>query len=350
MNIRKKSLILNENSSFYDAIKKLDENGNGALTIIDNKGLFIGLITDGDVRRALLNKNLDLEEIINKHPYKLPKESTTSERIGLLKQVKRRHLPIVDKDNILLEIFTLDSIDFQLLPNPVVIMAGGPGSRLGALTKDMPKPMLQVGDKPLLETILLSFLDQGFHKFYISVNYKKEIIMEYFGNGSKWGVDIKYLVEEKRLGTAGSLSLIKENHANPIVVTNGDVLTNIDYDRVLRHHFEQKSQATMCVREYEYIIPYGVIEVEGYKISALKEKPKKLININAGVYAIEPDVISKIPKDTYYDMTTLFEDVAKINKRSCVYFLKDYWIDIGQMKELRQANTDLNMTPKENNH
>ena len=154
MNIRRQSLILNENSSFYDAIRKLDENGNGALTIIDNEGLFIGLITDGDVRRAVLNKHLDLEHIINKHPHKMGKESTTSERIAYLKQVKRRHLPIVDKDNLLLEIFTLDSIDFQIMPNPVVIMAGGLGSRLGGLTKDMPKPMLQVGDKPLLETIL----------------------------------------------------------------------------------------------------------------------------------------------------------------------------------------------------
>jgi dTDP-glucose pyrophosphorylase len=344
MNIRTQSLILNENSSFYDAIKKLDENGNGALTIIDNKGLFIGLITDGDVRRALLNKHLDLDYIINKHPYKMSKETTTSQRIAYLKQVKRRHLPIVDKDNILLGIFTLDSVDFQLMHNPVVIMAGGLGKRLEELTKEIPKPMLQVGDKPLLETILLSFLDQGFHRFYISVNYKKEIIMEYFGNGSKWGVDIEYLVEESRLGTAGALSLIQENHTNPIVVTNGDVLTNMDYDRFLRHHLEQKSQATMCVREYEYIIPYGVIEVEGYNITTLTEKPKKLLNVNAGVYVIEPEVISKIPKDTYYDMTTLFEDVAKINQRSCVYFLKDYWIDVGQIKELKQANIDLNIT------
>jgi len=344
MNIRRQSLVLDENSSFYDAIKKLDENGNGALTIIDNKGLFIGLITDGDVRRAVLNKHLDLEHIINKHPHKLLKESTTSERIAYLKQVKRRHLPIVDKDNLLLEIFTLDSIDFQIMPNLVVIMAGGLGSRLGGLTKDMPKPMLKVGDKPLLETILLSFLDHGFHRFYISVNYKKEIIMEYFGNGSKWGVDIEYLIEDKKLGTAGALSLIKENHANPIVVTNGDVLTNLDYDRLLRHHLEQKSQVTMCVREYEYIIPYGVIEVEGYNITALTEKPKKLLNINAGVYVIEPDVITKIPEDTYYDMTTLFEDMAKINQRSCVFFLKDYWIDVGQIKELTQANIDFNMT------
>ena len=347
MNIRRQSLVLNENSNFYDAVKKLDENGNGALTLIDNKGCFIGLITDGDVRRAVLNKHLDLEHIVNKHPYKLPKESTISERIAYLKQVKRRHLPIVDKDNILVEIFTLDSIDFQIMPNPVVIMAGGIGSRLGELTKDTPKPMLQVGDKPLLETILLSFLEHGFHRFYIAVNYKKEIIMEYFGNGSNWGVDIEYLVEDKKLGTAGALSLIKESYANPLIVTNGDVLTNMDYDRFLKHHLEQKSQVTMCVREYEYVVPYGVIEVDGFEIIALTEKPKKSLNINAGVYAIEPDVISKIPKDTYYDMTTLFEDVAKINQRSCVFFLRDYWIDVGQVKELTQANIDLNMVLKD---
>ena len=346
MNIRKKSLILNENSSFYDAIKKLDENGNGALTIIDNKGLFIGLITDGDVRRALLNKNLDLEEIINKHPYKLPKESTTSERIGLLKQVKRRHLPIVDKDNILLEIFTLDSIDFQLLPNPVVIMAGGLGSRLGELTQDIPKSMLQVGSKPLLETILISFVERGFYRFYISVNYKKEIIMDYFGNGSQWGVNIEYLVEDKRLGTAGALSLIKEELDEPIVVSNGDVITSLDYEVLLKHHIKQNSKVTMCVREYEFIVPYGVIEVDGFEIKALTEKPKKSLNVNAGVYVIEPDMIKKIPLDSFYDMTTLFEDVSKRKQKSCVFFLKDYWIDVGQAKELTQANIDFNIAFK----
>ena len=341
--MKEQCLILNESSDFYDAIKKLDENGNGVLPIIDKEGFFVGLITDGDIRKAILNKTLDLKHIINEYPHTLLDSTTPSERIIFLKQIKRRHLPIVDKDNYLIDVFTLDELDFKVMPNPVVIMAGGLGSRLGELTKNTPKPMLKVGSTPLLETILMSFVECGFYNFYISVNYKKEVIMDYFGNGSKWGVDIEYLIEDKRLGTAGALSLIKETYKNPIIVTNGDVMTSMDYDSLLKHHVKQKSKVTMCVREYEYTIPYGVVEVEGYELLALREKPVKSFNINTGIYAIEPEIINRIPKDVYYDMTTLFEDAAKINQKRCVFFMGDYWIDVGQVEELAQANMDVNV-------
>ena len=341
--MKEQCLILNESSDFYDAIKKLDENGNGVLPIIDKEGFFVGLITDGDIRKAILNKTLDLKHIINEYPHTLLDSTTPSERIIFLKQIKRRHLPIVDKDNYLIDVFTLDELDFKVMPNPVVIMAGGLGSRLGELTKNTPKPMLKVGSTPLLETILMSFVECGFYNFYISVNYKKEVIMDYFGNGSKWGVDIEYLIEDKRLGTAGALSLIKETYKNPIIVTNGDVMTSMDYDSLLKHHVKQKSKVTMCVRKYEYTIPYGVVEVEGCELVALLEKPVKSFNINTGIYAIEPEIINRIPKDVYYDMTTLFEDAAKINQKICVFFMGDYWIDVGQVKELTQANMDVNI-------
>ena len=341
--MKEQCLILNESSDFYDAIKKLDENGNGVLPIIDKEGFFVGLITDGDIRKAILNKTLDLEHIINKYPHTLLDTTTSSERIIFLKQIKRRHLPIVDKDNYLIDVFTLDELDFKVMPNPVVIMAGGLGSRLGELTKNTPKPMLKVGGVPLLETILISFMECGFSNFYISVNYKKEVIMDYFGNGSKWGADIKYLIEDKRLGTAGALSLIKETYKNPIIVTNGDVMTSMDYHSLLKHHVEQKSKATMCVRKHEYAVPYGVVEVEGCEIMTLLEKPIKSFNINAGIYVIEPEIIDRIPKDIFYDMTTLFEDIVKTNQRRCVFFLRDYWIDVGQVEELTQANMDVNI-------
>jgi len=343
--MKEQCLVLDESSEFYDAIKKLDENGDGVLPIIDCEGYFVGLITDSDVRRAVLNKHLDLDSIVNKHPYKLTNESTIGERIIYLKQIRRRHLPIIDNNNRLVEIFTLDSSDFRISPNPVVIMAGGLGTRLGLLTKDTPKPMLQVGEKPLLEMILTSFVEHGFHKFYISVNYKKEIIMEHFGNGSKWGVDIDYLIEDKMLGTAGSLTLIKEKHTDPIIVTNGDVMTSMSYEGLLRYHVKQKSKATMCVREYEYIVPYGVVEVKDSEIISLSEKPKILFNINTGIYVLDPDVIEEIPADIFYDMTTLFEDTANRGQKICVYPLKGYWIDVGHVRDLSQANSDLQLYP-----
>ena len=269
MQIKKQCLILDDSLKFHDAIKKLDENGDGVLPLVDSKGYFIGLITDGDVRRAVLNKNLDLDHVVNKSPYTLTKDSTIDERKALLKKTRRRHLPIVDQENRLVDIFTLDKNSFRILSNPIVIMAGGLGSRLGELTKEIPKPMLNVGDKPLLESILLSFIDHGFHQFYISVYYKKDVIMDYFGDGSKWGVDITYLIEDKKLGTAGALSLIEEKHIEPIIIANGDVLTSMDYEKLLNFHIKQKSKATMCIREYEHTIPYGVIKVANNEILSL---------------------------------------------------------------------------------
>lgn len=342
--MQEQCFILNESSTFHQAIAKLDENGDGVLPIVDSKGYFIGLITDGDVRRAVLNNKTDLKKIINSNPYKLTTDTTNDERLKYLKKYKIRHLPIIDQNNKLTQIFTVDNLTLSIMNNPVVIMAGGIGSRLGELTKDTPKPMLLVGGRPILETIILSLIEFGFHKFYISVNFKKDLIIDYFGNGSRWDVSIEYIFEDKRLGTAGALSLLENTHNDPILVTNGDVIASLDYHRLLKHHTEQKSKATMCVREYEYVVPYGVVEADGFKISKILEKPTKRFNINAGVYVIEPDVLKDIPKETFYNMTTLFEDIGERKQVRCVYFLKDYWIDVGQIKQLTQADEDLRLT------
>jgi NDP-sugar pyrophosphorylase family protein len=238
-------------------------------------------------------------------------------------------------------VFALDDATFRVMPNTIVIMAGGLGKRLGKLTKETPKPMLKVGEKPLLDVILATFIDHGFHKFYISVNYKKHIIMDYFGDGSKWGVSIKYLIEDKKLGTAGSLSLIREKLKHPLIVTNGDVMTSLDYDAFIMHHVRKKSSATMCIRKHEHVIPYGVIEVEDDRIISLSEKPKITFNINTGVYVLDPDIIKKIPSNTFYDMTELFEKISKDGQKTFAYTLKDYWIDIGYADMFYQANKDI---------
>jgi len=336
---------MNESLDFFDAIKKLDENGTGVLPVVDSKGRFLGIITDGDIRRAVLNKDFNLESIINRHPYKLYVDSTIDERLIYLKQVKRRHLPIVDKENILIDVFTLDSVDFHVMPNAVVLMAGGLGSRLGELTEATPKPMLTVGGRPILEEILFSFIEFGFHKFYISVNYKKEIIMDYFGDGSRWGVNIEYLVENKRLGTAGSLSLLREKQLNPLIVVNGDVMASLDFVKLLKHHKEHKSKVTMCVREYEHTIPYGVVQINNSEIVSIKEKPKMSFKINTGIYVLDPDVIERVPRNVFYDMTTLFHDMEKYDQKRCAYVLREYWIDIGSKDDYQRANRE-SLIPK----
>lgn len=337
----KNKLVLRKSTKFEEAIELLDNNGNGVLPIVDRHDKFIGLITDGDIRKAILNKKLDLEHIINKNPYKYNINSTKMERLQFLKSVRRRNLPLIDDNGYYVDLFVMDDLDFNSKPNPVVIMAGGLGSRFGELTKDVPKPMLHVGKKPILENILENFIEYGFHIFYISVNYKSEQIMGYFGDGKKWGVEIQYIHESKKLGTAGGLSLIKDVFNEPFLVANGDVLTTLNLEELLDYHAAQKSTATLCIREYEYNVPYAVVETKEGRILALQEKPSYKFNVNSGIYVLDPKVIDFIPKDTFFDMPSLFEMLIEKKYDTFTYKINDYWIDVGHIGALQKANNDL---------
>ncbi|MDN5048472.1 nucleotidyltransferase family protein [Aliarcobacter butzleri] len=324
-------LILNSETKFNDAIKLLDLNGNGVLPVVDKDGKLLGLITDGDIRKAILNNHLDLEHIINKNPYKLNIDSSKAQIVSYLKKVHRRHLPLVDDKNKFIKIFTLDEIEFNFKSNWVVIMAGGLGTRLGELTKDIPKPMLKVGTKPMIEHIIDMFVSHGFTKFMLSVNYKAEVIKEYFKDGSKFGIEVRYLEEKKRLGTGGALSLIDVEFDEPFFVTNGDVLSSLDYEELLSYHKEQNSIATMCIRKDTYQIPYGVIEIdEKNNIKTMKEKPIKDFFINTGIYVLNSEVLNYVPKDEFFDLPTLFDVLKRENKSTKAFEITDYWIDMGK--------------------
>ena len=324
-------LVLNSETKFNDAIKLLDLNGNGVLPVVDEDEKLLGLITDGDIRKAILNNHLDLEHIINKNPYKLNIDSSKAQIVSYLKKVHRRHLPLVDDKNKFIKIFTLDEIEFNFKSNWVVIMAGGLGTRLGELTKDTPKPMLKVGTKPMIEHIIDMFVSHGFTKFMLSVNYKAEVIKEYFKDGSKFGIEVKYLEEKKRLGTGGALSLIDIELNEPFFVTNGDVLSSLDYEKLLAYHKEKNSIATMCIRKDSYQIPYGVIEVdEANNIKAMKEKPVKEFFINTGIYVLDPEVLNYVPKDEFFDLPSLFDVLKRENKSTKAFEITDYWIDMGK--------------------
>jgi len=337
----KNKLVLNSDTKFEEAIKLLDQNGNGVLPVVDEENIFNGLITDGDIRKAILNKQLDLEHIINKHPFKMNIKTTTQERLQFLKSKHRRHLPLVDDDDKYIDLFVLDDLEFNSKPNCVVLMAGGLGARLGELTKSTPKPMLRVGEKPILETIIRNFIDHGFNKFYISVNYKSEQIIDYFGSGEQLGIKIKYLHESKRLGTAGGLSLIEDEIKEPFLVSNGDVITTLNFENMMDFHCQHDSTATMCVREHEYIVPYGVVESSNGKIKALKEKPTVRLEVNTGIYILDPKALNYVPKDTFFDMPELFELLMAKGLENYVYKLDEYWVDIGHEAEFNRANKDM---------
>lgn len=329
-----KSLILDENTVFHDAIRMLDLNGNGVLPVLDGERKLLGLVTDGDIRKAILNNQLDLEHIINKNPFKLHANSSMGEIVNFLKKIHRRHIPLVDDQGRLVKVFTLDDLEFNLKPNWVVIMAGGLGSRLGNLTKDMPKPMLEVGGKPMIEHIIEMFVSDGFTKFMVSVNYKSEVIKDYLKDGSQFGVEIQYLEEEKRLGTGGALSLIDMELNEAFFVTNGDVISTMSYARILDFHVSFKSKATMCIKEQDYHIPYGVVETdEENNILTIAEKPKKKFFINTGVYVLDPSVLSFVPKSEYFELPTLFERLIQQGEVTKCFQVRDYWVDVGQRSE-----------------
>ena len=337
-----KNLILTNDTSFKDAIAVLDENGNGFLSIVDSDDHLIGILTDGDVRRAILNDISDINDIINKTPTTVPAGTTRAQMVSMLKDMHRRHMPVIDDEGRLLEVVSLDEVEFNHKPNTVVIMAGGLGSRLGELTKETPKPMLHVGDKPMLVHIIESFNDYGFTDIIISVNFKAEKIKSYFGDGSKFGVKIKYIEEKERLGTAGALSLLDEKPELPFFLINGDVLTAVNYEKLLEYHNKNSADATMCIRGYDHEVPYGVISTDDQNnILELQEKPINTYYVNSGVYVLSPEVLDYIPQNKYYDMPSLFKELVDNHKVAKTYHLTDYWIDVGNPVDYETANNKL---------
>jgi dTDP-glucose pyrophosphorylase len=338
----KYAFVLTKDSTFEMAIEAIDQGGMGVVAVIDESKSLLGILTDGDIRRAFLRKTYNLDEIINKAPEVMKDHSSHQEIIAKLKLLHRRHMPLVDNDGIFKGVFSLDDVDFITRENPVVIMAGGLGSRLGELTKETPKPMLIVGDQPMLQHLVELFREQGFRKFIFCVNYKKEVIRNYFLDGSKFGVNIDYIEENKRLGTAGALSLIQPELKVPFFVINADILTNLNFVDLLKFHKEKRSSATMCVRQYKLQVPYGVIcSNDNNELISIEEKPQLKLDVNAGIYLLEPSVQQYIPKDEFFDMPSLFKKIMSQNETSSVYLVKDYWLDIGRIDDLKQANSDM---------
>lgn len=337
--------IIHVDTTVLKAMEAIESSADKFGVVVDDQEKVIGTITDGDLRRALLaGKSLDstIDKIMNPKPVTLPKGTPTAKIRQVMTEGEVSRIPLVDKDGKLDGIFA--PADFKdtvgSRDNPVVLMAGGLGSRLGELTKDTPKPMLKVGKRPILEIILEDLIDHGFRNFYFSVNYKKESIKEYFQDGSKWGAKIQYLEETKKLGTAGALGLLTPPNDSPLLVMNGDILTKVDFSRMLKYHLDQKSVATMGVRNYQIQIPYGVIKTDGEKVKEFQENPIRSHFVNAGIYILNNSLLQSIPKDEYYDMTSLFESALKDKKKTCAFPLHEYWMDIGQRDDLEKARSD----------
>jgi dTDP-glucose pyrophosphorylase len=336
-------ITLKISDSFEKAIKVLDSGGIRVTLVVDKNNKLLGTITDGDVRRALLKHiqmDSSVEDIMSKNPTTALNSDSAETILSKMKSQDLLHIPIIDENDILVGLETLQHLTYdKKYDNPVFLMAGGFGTRLHPLTQEIPKPLLNVGGQPILETIIGRFVKAGFHNFYISTYYKADKIHEYFENGSAWGIKIEYLNEDKPLGTAGSIGLLPKNLPNlPILMMNGDVLSKVNFEELLAFHNEKKGLATICIREYDVQIPFGVVNIKQQHVKSLLEKPIKKFFVNAGIYAFEPELINKVKVGEHIDMPNLLEQQIKEGQTVNVFPIHEYWKDIGHFDDYQSAN------------
>lgn len=334
------------NATIKKALQIIDDGAVKFAIVVDSEDKLLGTVTDGDIRRAMLDGkmlNASIENVYFKTPTVVHVDSTKKEIINICTTKKIYQIPVVDDENRVVSIKLLDEL---LKPNAhnnkVVLMVGGLGTRLRPLTDTTPKPMLPVGGKPILQTIVEKFVSYGFVNIIMCVGYKSNIIQDFFEDGSKFGANIEYVLEDKRMGTAGALALLSDEQKpkEPFFVMNGDLLTNVNFENMLDFHIAQNAKATMCVREYDFQVPYGVVNIENGQIASIVEKPTHSFFVSAGIYMLDSSCIDMIPKGQCYDMPTLFDEMIKAGDNTVSFPIREYWLDIGRIEEYEKANVE----------
>ena len=336
--------LVGPETTLREALEIIDRVGCQMALVVDADRRLLGTLSDGDARRGLL-RGLTLADRVAGAMYTAPTCARVGESrqsiLATMRRLSLHQVPVIDGLGRVQGLETVD--DYFAAPvrdNWVVIMAGGLGSRLQELTRDVPKPMLKVGSRPLLETIVRGFADQGFQRLYLAVNYKADQIESHFGNGAALGIQIHYLREERRLGTAGALSLLPEPPRAPIFVTNADLLTKEDYGEMVDQHQRTGADATMAVRDYEMQVPFGVVHERDGSIEAIEEKPIQRFVVSAGMYVLSPRALDHVPRDTHFDMPALFEALVRSGQRTRCHPIDGYWLDIGRVADYEKAQSD----------
>lgn len=336
-----KEITILPNTSIQEAIKLIDKGEMQIALVSDKSNHLLGTITDGDIRRSLIH-GATLEEsidnVMNKNPIIAKKNSTKQELVSIMQSNKIHQIPIVDDDNSILDLLILDELIMsKLRQNTIVIMCGGKGKRLGKYTENCPKPMLDIRGKPMLEHIIERAKENGFKNFILAINHLGNMIEDYFKNGSDWKISIEYLRETEPLGTAGALSLIKDIPSEPIVVVNGDVMSNINFGEMIDYHEERQAFATMAVRQHEVQNPFGEVKTMEGKIVGFEEKPIYASYINAGIYIIEPTSLKLLKKNKLCDMPNFFMQIKNNSENVIVYPMNESWLDLGSPNDLLWA-------------
>lgn len=344
-------LVLPE-QTIRQVIGCIDRGGQGIALVVDNLQRLLGTVTDGDIRRAML-AGMDLELPVNiiltnraKTAYPQPITAATNtleaELLRLMNKHTIRHIPLLDECGAVVGIALLSELVKEYeLPITALVMAGGMGTRLRPLTEDLPKPMLPVGDRPLLELILDQLRQTGIQQVNIATHYKPEKITDHFGDGRNFGIDIRYVAEEQPLGTAGALGLM-QTPDQPVLMMNGDILTRVNFKQLYAFHREHQADLTVGVRLYQVQVPYGVVESDGVHVCHLVEKPLYNFFVNAGIYLLEPAVYDYIPYNRRrFDMPELIATLLADGRQVVSFPVREYWLDIGQHADYLQAQEDV---------
>lgn len=345
MNTNDKKHIIYNHQSVRDALIKLNDlKVNTILIVVDENERLIGSLTDGDLRRGFikgLTFDNDIMDYLQPDPLCIYEDDLQSTDINNLRLRNFMVIPIVDRDKKITRILNLTQIQ-SVVPADVFIMAGGRGQRLMPLTQDTPKPMLHVGDKPILEHNIDRLIQFGIKNIYLSVNYLADCIKDYFGDGSNKGVNVRYVHEDKPLGTLGSVKLVEELEHDYVMVMNSDLLTDIDFNGFFQSFIRSGADMAVATTSYNVEVPYGVMEVDnGNFVNALKEKPRYTYYSNAGIYIIKKELLSLVPHNEFYNVTDLMESLIQEGKQLVSFPILGYWLDIGKHEDFKQAQEDI---------
>ena len=339
-------LSLKSTNTIHDAIKILDKEKEKIVLIIKSNLTLLGTVTDGDIRRALINGyNLKTKIIhaMNDNPITVDHKTSKRNMFKIMKENMIKQIPVMKLKKFNYLYLIEDTLNEDRIDNRVIIMAGGFGKRLMPLTKKVPKPLLKVGNIPILEIIIKQLSSFGFRNIFITTYYHSEMIKKYFGNGSKWNVNIKYVNEKKPLGTAGSLSLLPKNkNSKPSLILNSDILSKINYKELLNFHLEKKFSATVVAKKYDVKIPYGELLTKNERVMGINEKPTFSSLINAGIYVLNENIISELKNKVHLDMPDLLLNSIKKRRKIGCYPIHEEWVDIGKKEDYILANQSSN--------
>jgi dTDP-glucose pyrophosphorylase len=325
--------------TIVDLLTAIEQSASGVVCVLDGQDKLVGISTDGDVRRALLNGSSinDLaEEAINRKPKSCLSSAPPEARRAIFDKFNIRHLPLVSEDGRIIDVLVRDLALHESIP--VVIMAGGLGTRIRPLTDHCPKPMLPLGDRPLLEHIIAHLKRDGFRRIYISLGYLPDVITNHFGDGSQFGVSISYLREDQPLGTGGALSLLTQRDFESVLVLNGDVVTDFDFGRMATFHEAEEAAATVCVTDLEVPIRFGVVEARGLQVEGIIEKPTYRHFINVGCYMLSRDALPSVDLVGRLDLPDHINTLVGAKKRVRIFPSTNHWIDIGTHEDYNKLN------------